>query len=134
VEITPKTGYRIVTAPWQKSYSGLEDWLQGKGLYNQVRLQPGKDIVHAIIEYFPQGMDEARLRMIKADRDFEEKPGQLKVTEADKLELCLQNYQEYHKTKGAVYMVFFQLDSGLMLNGILTTSSAPDFVKQHFNR
>ena len=134
VEITPKTGYRIVTAPWQKSYSGLEDWLQGKGLYNQVRLQPGKDIVHAIIEYFPQGMDEARLRMIKADRDFEEKPGQFKVTEADKLELCLQNYQEYHKTKGAVYMVFFQLDSGLMLNGILTPSSAPDFVKQHFNR
>ena len=66
----------------------------------------------------------------KADR-ISRKPGQLKA-ETDKLELCLQEYQEYPKPKGCLHGLF-QLDSGLMLNGILTPSSA-DFVKQHFNR
>ncbi len=132
METTPKKGYYNVTVQWQKSYYGLESWLKGKGLYNQVRLLPGQDIVHAFIEYFPQGMDDAEFRIMKADQDFGERPGQLKVTETDKLELCLQSYQEYHKTKGAVYMVYFRLNSGSILTGILTPSSAPDFVKQHF--
>ncbi len=129
MEAAPKSEYYNITLPWEKSYLGLEGWLQSKGLYSQARLLPSEDIVHAIIEYAPQGVNEAEFRTMKADK-IEAKPGQLKVTEADKIELCFYNYQEY--AKGAIYKVFFQLKNGTVLIGILTPSSAPDFVKQHF--
>jgi ABC-2 type transport system permease protein len=124
--------YYNISLSWQKSYVNFEQWMQSMGLYEKARLLPGEDVIHAIIEYAPQGLNESNYRIMKATGEYvEEKPGQLKITAPDKLEICLRNYQDQY-TKGPLYKVIFQLKNGTLIFGILTPATAPDFVKQHF--
>ena len=131
IMVEPKDSYYICSVSWQKSYTGFQAWLKGTRLLDRVRLIPGEDIIHAIIEYYPEGLDENEFRTMRAGRNPKEKPEQMKITDADKIELCLFNYwTEY--TSGPVYKVLFELKGGGSLIGILTPATAPDFVKQHF--
>lgn len=129
--VETKDPYYICSVSWQKSYTGFQAWLKGTGLLDQVRLIPGEDVVHAIIEYYPEGLGENEFREMRAGRNPKEKPKQLKISAADKIELCLLEYQ-YEYTPGPIYKVLFELKGGGSFFGVLTPATAPDFVKQHF--
>jgi ABC-2 type transport system permease protein len=132
-DVTIEDNYQGIHISWQKSYINFEHWLQSTGLYEQSRLFPG-EISFAIIDSAPDGNDNKNYRnnLIEASK-LEEKPGTLKITDADKLEICLRNYEDYY-TKEAAYPIFFKLKNGSTLSGIFLADTAPDFVKQHFNR
>lgn len=126
--------YYIISLSWQKSYVNFEDWLKSAGLYDKARLSPGDDVIHAILEYIPEGLNEHDYQIAKRTRDYiEDEPGQLKVSAADELEICLRNYQEQY-TSGPVYKISFQLKNGNLIVGLLTPATVPGFVKQHFAR
>ena len=126
-----RNNYYDIGMEWQKSYTHFERWLQDTGLYDQARLLPGSDIVHAIINYAPDGIDEAGYRQLMQAGNAEEKPGVLKITDPDKLELCLRTYQSGYK-EGALYTVFFKVNTGNSFWGLIPSAEAPDFIKPHF--
>lgn len=127
----PQDNYYQMGMSWQKSYINFERWLQETGLYGQARLLPEEDIVHAIINYAPDGIDENGYRKLLEAQNIEGKPGVLKITDPDKLELCLRNYQGGY-TKEPAYSVFFRVNSGSTFFGSIPSAEAPDFIKQHF--
>jgi len=129
----PQDNYYQMGMSWQKSYVNFERWLQSAGLYDKARVLPGEDIVHAIINYAPGGVDENSYRKLMEAQNMEEKPGVLKLTDPDKLELCLRKYQGGY-TKGPAYTVFFKVYSGNNFSGTIPSAEAPDFIRQHFVR
>jgi len=83
-----------VNLVWEKSYANLEQWLKETGKYNQARLLPGEDITSAIVDKIPDlnKQDPDKQPVIINQRSIlglENKPGILKITDPEKLELCL---------------------------------------------
>lgn len=126
---------RRVDLDWKKSYAHFEQWLKESGKYNQARLLPGEDITSAIVDRMPD-LDQQDLAkqaaVIKQEAilGLEDKPGILKITDPEKLELCLRNYG----TNGeqAAYKVVFLLNNGGTFSGSFFETDAPSFVKEHF--
>ncbi|MCG9968956.1 DUF6449 domain-containing protein [Pelotomaculum terephthalicicum JT] len=127
---------RTVDLSWEKSYADFEQWLKETGRYNQARLLPGDDITSAFV-YRMTDLDkqEPDKPGVAINRDIpipelEKKPGVLKITDPDKLELCLRNYSI--SGKQAVYKVVFPQNNGEIISGFFSEADAPSFVKEHF--
>lgn len=127
--------HRIVSLPWKKSYDHFEQWLIKTGQYNQARLLP-EDIDFAIVEKIPDidSLDKLRKQDIL---ELDNKPGVLKITGQEELELCLRNYMS-HYSRGneamATYNIVFKLKNGNTFYGFLFESDSPAFIKAHFAR
>ncbi len=126
---------RRVDLDWKKSYEHFEQWLKEIGKHSQARLLPGEDIASAIVDKMP-GLNELepdkRPVIINEESilELEKKPGVLKVTDPEKLELCLRHYN-VNKEQSA-YRVVFLLNNGGTFSGFFFETTAPSFVKEHF--
>ncbi|MDD4803337.1 MAG: DUF6449 domain-containing protein, partial [Syntrophomonas sp.] len=120
---------------WNKSSINFEQWLKKNGLYNQARIMPDADIDYAIVDINPDlTSDDERAMMAKPTRqliiqELENLPGVLKITEPDRLEICLRNFTYSDQE---TYKVFFVLKNGNLLSGGFSEADAPDFIKAHF--
>lgn len=127
--------HRSVDLSWEKSYDHFGRWLVALGAYNQARLLPD-DIAYAIVDKSPDlnKQDTYKLPSQLDLRDLEEKPGILKITEPEKLEICLSNMRNYNRgsMKQQAYSVVFLLKNGATFAGLLFEDDAPAFVKEHF--
>ncbi len=130
--------HRSVDLGWEKSYDNFGKWLIALGAYNQARLLPD-DIAYAIVDKNPDlnRQDTYKLPSQLDLRDLEEKPGILKITDPEKLELCLRNLRNYgNYNRGnmeqSAYSVVFLLKNGATFSGLLFEDDAPAFVKEHF--
>ncbi len=138
---------RDISLSWEKSYGNFEQWLKDSGEYNRARILPDEDIAYAlvdknkeILENAPQaGENVARLPASQTTHQdilvtTEEKPGMLKITDPEELELCLRNYRDFREEKAeqAAYSVIFQLNDGSAFSGLLFEADTPDFIKKHF--
>lgn len=127
---------RRVDLDWKKSYADFEQWLKETGKYNQARLLPGEDIASAIVDKMPglnkQEPDKHPANIRQEFQQLENKPGVLKITDPEKLELCLRNYNA--NGEQAVYKVVFLLNNGGAFSGFISEVEVPAFVKEHFAR
>ncbi len=129
---------RTVHLDWKKSYLNFEQWLKESEKYYQARLLPGEDIASAIVDKDPdlnkQDLDNKKAEPVIINQEtileLEKKPGILKITETEKLELCLRHY--ISNSEQAAYKVVFQLNNGSYISGFFSEADAPAFVKEHF--
>jgi len=132
--------HRRVDLDWKKSYANFEQWLKETGKYNQARLLPGEDITSAIMDKMPDlNKQEPGKRPVIINQGsilgLENKPGVLKITDPEKLELCLLCLRNYNLNgEHAVYNVVFLLNNGGTFSGFISEADAPAFVKEHFDR
>ena len=129
--------HRKFSLSWKKSYINFEQWLKENGKYNQARLLPGEDITSAIVDRMPnlnkQDPDKRPVIITQeAILELEEKPGILKITDPEKLELCLRYYNV--NSEQAAYKVVFLLNNGGTFSGFFFETDAPAFIKEYFTR
>jgi ABC-2 type transport system permease protein len=124
---------RSLGMSWNKSFVNFEEWLKKNGLYNQARIIPGEDISYALVERNSANSKEMEIARAKPTQhiiqDVENRPGFLKITDQEKLEICLHHYTY---TDQQPYRVFFVLNNGGLLSGGFSEVDVPGFVKEHF--
>ena len=133
--ISTDNSNNIFNTSWDKSFVNFEQWLKKNGLYNQARIIPDEDIAYAIVDKIPADRSKA----IEINRimptpqsmilDLEKRPGILKITDPDKLEICLRTYTDSGQQ---TYHLYFVLKDGNLLSGGFAEADAPDFIKEHF--
>ena len=123
--------YRI-DQDWKKTYFNFEQWLKETGKYNQARLLPGQDFTSAIVDKNPylNKQDTSKRPGQENLPELENKPGILKITDPEKLELCLLSYNT--NSEQALYKVVFLLNNGRTFSGFISEADAPAFIKEHF--
>jgi len=110
---------RVVSLSWEKSYEHFEQWLKDTGQHDKARLVPA-DIEFALLDKFT---GDTKNYVV-----YEEKPGVLKITDPEALEVCLRNYTHGY-TRGneqAAYHVVFKLKNGNTFYGFLFEEDTPD--------
>lgn len=120
-----------VDIQWQKHYSTYTEWLKSIGKYEQARIMPG-DIAYAVIGTLNDWE--------KGRYDPEElinQAGALKITDPQKLEWYLQNYEEgysQYEQRPKYSIIFVIKKDGGMINGFIPADIAPQYVTQHFSQ
>ncbi|CFX06174.1 Uncharacterized [Syntrophomonas zehnderi OL-4] len=129
-----KNDQQRIHVAWQKSFLEFEQWLIEIDKRDQARVIANQDIEYAVVEKIPAD-NEAAWRTLEskderqAIQEMEKRPGTLKITDTDKLEICLNNYINVYRP---VYNIRFLLKNGQTLSGGFSENDVPDFIKEHF--
>ncbi|MBZ9622420.1 DUF6449 domain-containing protein [Clostridium sp. FP2] len=110
---------------WKKSYKQFENWLKQNGYYAKARIMP-EDIDYAIIE-------KRNVNNANAGIDISMKNGnvkRLKITDKNKLEICLTNYSNNREGQYALGLYMKNGDSITYLN--IEDKYVPDFALEYF--
>jgi len=142
-----------INLEWKKSFVNFEKWLKSVGEYNNARIIPGKDIEYVLVEKrintSTENMDKGGgVQSLEAvDKtlarptqqyilELEKKPGIMKITDLEKLEICLRQYSYFDRhsnyTKENIYNVFFVMKDNHSFAGGFTEDDAPAFIKEFF--
>lgn len=124
-----------INVAWQKSFLEFEQWLIDIDKRDQARVMANQDIEYAVVVKMPADNEEAWRTLEGKDgrgeiKEMEKRPGALKITDADKLEICLNDYTTVYRP---VYHLRFLLKNGDTLGGGFSETDVPDFIKEHFN-
>lgn len=120
-------------AEWKKSYKLFEEWAKKKGYAEDLMIVP-KDVAYVVVQ------------KVENDKQWEEKrrngtfitnnkEQHLEITDKNQIQTCLENYQYINKGGGVKYALgFYTKDKKEIDFGCFDEKSAPDFIKNYFNK
>ena len=121
----------VIYLSWCKSFADFDNWLKTDSRYSLARINAERDLSHAIIIKNirePEKKEAVRSDTARSDQtlsEWENTPGNFKISDPHQLEECLQKYVRDDKQE---YQILFVLKEGGMFTGFLAKDDLPESI------